>query len=56
MTQREALDVLGFDESASEQDILRAYRELMKRVHPDKPGGSTYLAARLNEARETLLG
>jgi curved DNA-binding protein CbpA len=40
---------------ASREDIQAAYRRLIQRVHPDH-GGSSYLAARLNQARDVLLG
>jgi DnaJ-like protein len=53
MTRREALEVLGLSEGASRDDVLREYRRLMKRLHPDV-GGSSYLATKLNEAREVL--
>lgn len=53
MTRKEALEVLGLEEGASKSDVLREYRRLMKRLHPDV-GGSKYLAAKLNEAREVL--
>jgi hypothetical protein len=53
MTRREALEVLGLREGASKDDVLREYRRLMKRLHPDV-GGSSYLATKLNEAREVL--
>jgi hypothetical protein len=56
MTRAEALQVLGLSESATERDIVRAHRELIRKVHPDTPGGSTYLASQINQARDVLLG
>ena len=55
MTRTEALEVLGLTESATADDVNRAYRDLMKKVHPDMAGGSTYLAKKLNEAKDVLL-
>lgn len=55
MSKEEALDILGLDAEATEQDILQAHRRLMQKVHPDR-GGSHYLAARINLARQVLLG
>ena len=55
MTRAEALEVLGLGEGADEAAIRAAHRRLMRAAHPDQ-GGSDWLASRLNEARDTLLG
>jgi hypothetical protein len=54
MTRREAFEVLGLAEGAAAADIIRAHRTLMKKFHPDH-GGSTTLAARVNQAKDVLM-
>lgn len=54
MTKDEALEILELDKNASDDDIKKAYKKLIAKVHPDT-GGSKYLTAKLNEARDVLL-
>jgi DnaJ homolog subfamily C member 19 len=54
MTRREAALILGVRESSSAQRIKDAHRKLLILNHPDT-GGSTYIAGKINEAKELLL-
>lgn len=54
LSEQEALEVLGLQAGASADAIREAHRALIKKIHPDQ-GGSTYLAARVNEAKDVLL-
>ncbi|MDW6022802.1 molecular chaperone DnaJ [Mesorhizobium sp. BAC0120] len=54
MTKEEAYKVLGLEAGAAAADVREAHRRLMQRLHPDV-GGSSFLAARINKAKDVLL-
>jgi hypothetical protein len=55
LSRKDALEVLGLNEDASEDEIQSAYKKLMLKLHPDTQG-SDWMAAKLNQARDILLG
>ncbi|MGD8326502.1 MAG: hypothetical protein PVF65_06275 [Sphingomonadales bacterium] len=54
MDEAQALDILGLKAGAKKDEVRAAHKRLMKQLHPDS-GGSTYLASKINEARDFLL-
>lgn len=54
MSIEEAYEILDLKPGASRQEIINSHKRLMKKIHPDM-GGSTYLAQKLNEAKDLLI-
>ena len=54
MTQALALGILGLDETANKEQVIKAHRSLMQKMHPDR-GGSDYLAQKINAAKDFLM-
>ncbi len=54
MDLQEARDILGVTESSSKEDVIKAHKRLMQKMHPDR-GGSDYLAQQINRARDKVL-
>ena len=55
MSKKEALEILGLQEGASREQIIKSHQKLVKKNHPDL-GGSDWVTKKLNQARDILLG
>lgn len=55
MSKQQAYDILGLKPGCNREDIISAHKRMMQKVHPDR-GGSDYLAAQINQAKDVLLG
>jgi DnaJ-class molecular chaperone len=54
LSENEALEILGLKSGTSDADIISSHRRLIQRLHPDR-GGSDYLAAKINAAKDKLI-
>jgi hypothetical protein len=54
LSEKEAYEILGLEPDAPKEDIVKAHKRLMQRLHPDR-GGSDYLAAKINAAKDKLV-
>ncbi|MDG1820005.1 MAG: DnaJ domain-containing protein, partial [Porticoccaceae bacterium] len=54
LSEKEAYEILGLEADAPKDDIIKAHKRLMQRMHPDR-GGSDYLAAKINAAKDKLV-
>ena len=54
LSTEEAYKILGLEAGASQEEILKAHKRLIQRLHPDR-GGSDYLAAKINAAKDKLV-
>ena len=54
LSEKEAYEILGLEPNAAKEDIIKAHKRLMQRLHPDR-GGSDYLAAKINAAKDKLV-
>ena len=55
MSKDEAYKILGLQPNCSKQDVIKAHKNLILHMHPDKKSGNNYLASKINEARDVLL-
>ncbi len=55
LTEAEAYEILGLQSGSSDEEVVKAHKRLMQRLHPDR-GGSDYLAAKINAAKDKIVG